>query len=359
MKMKKWVYFGVIGVFVVISYVWFAVFPECIGFTLPTGGWDWLGFSGVIFSVAFAVWGICKQIEISNQQTKDQISSSNEQVKKQIIASNEQIERQITANNEQIERQIAASNAQIERQITASNEQTERQISASNEQVERQIQEGQEQIRLQIQENLRLMLKQQQLSVVPCLDVNPYISFKRENKNNVFRFWVEMGDRIYNDGYRLFRGGNMIPEGFDSRINIRIKNIGLSVAMGVTVYLYKLISVDGVDALSSISDEPISNFYEKVHFKNYTYYESKAQDAVPIPHDWIIAPEYNIALQDDEVNLVFDCSKAQQSYHSILKFSFQDIYKNKYYQLLYLYFDRHSCAALPVSKLFDEENPSH
>ena len=242
--MKKGVYFGVIGVFVVISYVWFAVFPECIGFTLPTGGWDWLGFSGMIFSVAFAVWGICKQIEISNQQTKDQISSSNEQVKKQIIASNEQ----------------------IERQITASNEQTERQISASNEQVERQIQEGQEQIRLQIQENLRLMLKQQQLSVVPCLDVNPYISFKRENKNNVFRFWVEMGDRIYNDGYRLFRGGNMIPEGFDSRINIRIKNIGLSVAMGVTVYLYKLISVDGVDALSSISDEPISNFYEKVHF---------------------------------------------------------------------------------------------
>ena len=300
--MKKGVYFGVIGAFVVISYLWFAVLPECIGFTLPTGGWDWLGFSGVIFSVAFAVWGICKQIEISNQQTKDQISSSNEQVKKQIIASNEQIERQITANNEQIERQIAASNAQIERQITASNEQTERQISASNEQVERQIQEGQEQIRLQIQENLRLMLKQQQLSVVPCLDVNPYISFKRENKNNVFRFWVEMGDRIYNE------------------------NIGLSVAMGVTVYLYKLISVDGVDALSSISDEPISNFYEKVHFENYTYYESKAQDAVPIPHDWIIAPEYNIALQDDEVNLVFDCSKAQQGYHSILKFSFQDIY---------------------------------
>ena len=86
--MKKGVYFGVIGVFVVISYVWFAVFPECIDFTLPTGGWDWLGFSGVIFSVAFAVWGICKQIEISNQQTKDQISSSNEQVNKQIIASN-------------------------------------------------------------------------------------------------------------------------------------------------------------------------------------------------------------------------------------------------------------------------------
>ena len=62
------------------------------------------------------------------------------------------------------------------------------------------------------------MLKQQQLSVVPCLDVNPYISFKRENKNNVFRFWVEMGDRIYNDGYhckssiyRDGRGSNRHP----------------------------------------------------------------------------------------------------------------------------------------------------
>ena len=359
MKMKKGVYFGAIGVFVVISYVWFAVLPECIGFTLPTGGWDWLGFSGVIFSVAFAVWGICKQIEISNQQTKDQISSSNEQVKKQIIASNEQIERQITANNEQIERQIAASNAQIERQITASNEQTERQISASNEQVERQIQEGQEQIRLQIQENLRLMLKQQQLSVVPCLDVNPYVVFDSKRKNNVFRFFTEANEGVYNGGYHLPRGSQEAPKNFHPIINIRIRNVGLSVAMGLTIYLYELTSVDGLEDIAKIPDKPISDFYEKVHFKNYVYYEDMAPDAKPISHDWIITPEYNISPTDDELKLVVDCSRVNKGYHSIIKFSFCDIYKNEYYQLMYVYFGQNSCSALPISKLFTQENPPH
>lgn len=322
--MKKRFYFGAIGVFVVISYVWFAVLPECTGFTLPTGGWDWLGFSGVIFSVAFAVWGVCKQIEISNQQTKDQIASTNEQVKKQIIASNEQ----------------------IERQITASNEQTERQISASNEQ-----------IRLQIQENLQLMLKQQQLSVVPCLDVNPYVVFDSKRKNNVFRFFTEANGGVYNGGYHLPRTPQETPKNFQPRINIHIRNVGLSVAMGLTIYLYELTSVDGLEDVAQIPEKPISNFYEKVHFKNYVYYEDRAPDAKPISHDWIITPEYNISPTDDEVNLVFDCSRVNKGYHSIIKFSFCDIYKNEYYQLMYVCFDQNSCSALPISKLFTQENP--
>lgn len=311
--MKKRIYFVTIILFVAISYVWFAILPECTGLSFPTGGWDWLGFIGVIISVSFAVWGICKQIEISNKQTKDQISASNEQVKKQIVA--------------------------------------------SNEQVERQIQESQEQVRLQIKENLRLMIKQQQLSVVPCLDVNPYISFDPTRKNNVFCRFVEINGRIINDGYRLCRGEKEKPDRFQPRVNVRIRNVGLSVAMGVTVYLYELTSVDGVEALSSIPDKPIDNFYERSHFANYTYYESELPDADPVLHDWIIAPEYNISLENDEVNLVFDCSKITKGYHSIIKLAFQDIYKNEYYQLMYLYFDNQSCGAMPVSKLFTVENP--
>ena len=51
-------------------------------------------------------------------------------------------------------------------------------------------------------------------------------------------------------------------------------------------------------------------------------------------------------------HIVFDFSEITQKYHSILKFEFEDIYQKKYYQLLYLYFDKKDCAVLPISKLY-------
>ena len=102
------------------------------------------------------------------------------------------------------------------------------------------------------------------------------------------------------------------------------------------------------------------NFSENEHFSRPPEGgEIMAPDAKPISHDWIITPEYNISPTDDELNLVFDCSRVNKGYHSIIKFSFCDIYKNEYYQLMHVYFGQNSCSALPISKLFTQENPPH
>ena len=260
--LKKYV--GYMIAFVFGTYLWFALLPTWLNFSFPTGGWDWLGFVGVVGGFFLSVW---------------------------------------------------------------------------------------------------CLKKQQELSVVPCLDVDAYSTLGNNAANKVFRKFNDTDGRIYNDGYMILRtsgkpesdeSSKREPDGFNKSANIKVTNKGLSTAFQVCVYLYDLKSVDGLTSLDEIATTPIDDFYDKIHYGRYTYYEKSGANAEPVKNetDWLISPQYNLGANAGEFNLVFDFSEATQEYHSILKFEFEDIYQKKYYQLLYLYFDKKECASLPISKLY-------
>lgn len=252
--MKKYV--GYMVAFVFGTYLWFVLLPMWFNYSFPTGGWDWLGFVGVVGGLFLSVW---------------------------------------------------------------------------------------------------CLKKQQELSVVPCLDVDAYSTLDNNAQNKVFRIFNDTDGRIYNDGYIILRTpGKTEPDGFRKSANIKVTNKGLSTAFQVCVYLYDLKSVKGLASLDEIATTPIDDFYDKIDYKGYIYYEETGVDAEPVKNEsgWLISPQYNLCANAGEFNLVFDFSKVTQKYHSILKFEFEDIYQKKYHQFLYLYFDKEECAALPISKLY-------
>lgn len=195
--------------------------------------------------------------------------------------------------------------------------------------------------------------KQQQLSVVPCLDVDAYTTFTPGAPNNSFRTFKEWNGEVCNDGYIIIRNKEKEkPDDFSPKANIKVTNKGLSTAFQVLACLYRLEKVKGVSSLDKIGEKVIDNFYDKVHYENYKVYENE-QDNNPMQGAWIISPQYNLSAGKGEFNLVLDLSKIQNEYHSILKLEYEDIYQNKYYQLMYLYFDRVKFSMLPVSKLYE------
>lgn len=62
----------VVIIFLVISYVFFAIIPEYTGFSFPTGGWDWLSFIGSLVGMIIASWGVSFTIESSNKSVKEE-----------------------------------------------------------------------------------------------------------------------------------------------------------------------------------------------------------------------------------------------------------------------------------------------
>lgn len=248
-----------------IIYIWFALLPNLTDFSFPTGGWDWLSFTGNIFVILITAWGIVETIN---------------------------------SNYDQI-------------------------------------------------------MKQQQLSVIPCLDINCIEPFNPNSSNRVFRFLTEGNQVLINDGYIMLRNGDRdAPEHFETSANIRVTNIGLSTAYSINTYLYKLNRVEGLNNLSEISNETILNFYDKINISNYTYEESNEQKQT----DWLISPTFNLTTNHQEFNLVFDFSGLTTDYHSILKFVFEDIYENKYYQYIYINYGNNLFSGLPSSKIYKSKN---
>jgi hypothetical protein len=69
-SMKKiFVYFGIVTVLI---YLWFGILPEVIGFSLPTGGWDWLDFTGIIIGLLISTWGIIEAIKNNSVTSREQ-----------------------------------------------------------------------------------------------------------------------------------------------------------------------------------------------------------------------------------------------------------------------------------------------
>ena len=149
--------------FVFGTYLWFVLLPMWFNYSFPTGGWDWLGFVGVVGGLFLSVW---------------------------------------------------------------------------------------------------CLKKQQELSVVPCLDVDAYSTLDNNAQNKVFRIFNDTDGRIYNDGYIILRTpGKTEPDGFRKSANIKVTNKGLSTAFQVCVYLYDLKSVKGLASLDEIATTPIDDFY--------------------------------------------------------------------------------------------------
>lgn len=106
------------------------------------------------------------------------------------------------------------------------------------------------------------------------------------------------------------------------------------------MYLYDLKSVKGLASLDEIATTPIDDFYDKIDYKGYTYYEETGVDAEPVKNEsgWLISPQYNLCANAGEFNLVFDFSKVTQKYHSILKFEFDGHLSEKVPSILVLVF---------------------
>lgn len=216
--------------FVFGTYLWFVLLPMWFNYSFPTGGWDWLGFVGVVGGLFLSVW---------------------------------------------------------------------------------------------------CLKKQQELSVVPCLDVDAYSTLDNNAQNKVFRIFNDTDGRIYNDGYIILRTpGKTEPDGFRKSANIKVTNKGLSTAFQVCVYLYDLKSVKGLASLDEIATTPIDDFYDKIDYKGYTYYEETGVDAEPVKNEsgWLISPQYNLCANAGEFNLVFDFSKVTQKYHSTETLSMYAVY---------------------------------
>ncbi len=248
--MKK--YIISLFIFVIITYIVFALLPTWLDCSIPTGGWNWLEFVGLVGSLFLSVWCLKKQTEHS---------------------------------------------------------------------------------------------------VIPYLDVDAYSEFDSSAPNNVFRSFEEYENIIWNKGYILIRQKDKgMPEGFKPCANIKVTSKGLSTAFNVCTYFYELKKVDGLSSLEEIKERPIDNFYDKIECINYTYYMDDGINGSKYNDKWLISPQYILCSNSDEFNLVFDFSSIKNNYHSILKFEYEDIYQKKYCQLMYLYFNNKSCAALPISK---------
>ena len=110
--------------FVFGAYLWFTLLPMWFNYSFPTGGWDWLGFVGVVGGLFLSVW---------------------------------------------------------------------------------------------------CLKKQQELSVVPCLDVDAYSTLGDNASNKVFRRFNDTDGRIYNDGYIILRTPEKTePDGFRKSANIKV-----------------------------------------------------------------------------------------------------------------------------------------
>lgn len=72
-KLFKWLIVAIL-LFSLIIYICFAIIPEKTGFSLPTGGWDWLGYIGVIAVLIITGWGVIKSINensIQNERNRE------------------------------------------------------------------------------------------------------------------------------------------------------------------------------------------------------------------------------------------------------------------------------------------------
>lgn len=217
----------------------------------------------------------------------------------------------------------------------------------------------------QIKENQAALIKQQELSVVPVLDVTINKEFEKNIEHQTYRTFTEENGMLSSNGHYIIMGEKKLPDEFKISFALKVQNKGLSTAFKINIFLYELKSIAGNTELEEIRQRDYVQFYEHIKYENYQYYKNKIVTNESEEPRWLLAPEYNLTVSQEGFVLYIDKSKlipengmlssGLKEYHSILKFEFQDIYENKYYQLMYVYFSGLDLGFLPISGIMKED----
>lgn len=170
-----------------------------------------------------------------------------------------------------------------------------------------------------------------------------YVNDPKEVQSTFFRTIKQNRDAV------------MINVGYSSKPNhlphtiIGIKNIGLGPAINIATSIHNLTSVDGVKSLDEIAVTNIENFYDKMHFDNYKYYENEKI----LNGNWQIYTDFDLGISDEnnKLNLAFSFENIKEPLHSIIEFSYENILGHRYKQFMYMsYITKPSF--LPISKIY-------
>lgn len=178
------------------------------------------------------------------------------------------------------------------------------------------------------------------LTSTPLIDIND----PKEKQYTFFRTLEQNGKGIMiNNGYSS--KPTYSPHAF-----IGLVNIGLGPAIDITTYIHKLKSVDGLESLDEIKITNIENFYDRIHFENYEYYED---GDIKSNTEWQIYTDFNLGIseQNNKLNLIFSFKNINEPVHSIIQFQYKNILGNMFKQYIYLCYDNDP-SVLPISKIF-------
>lgn len=129
---------------------------------------------------------------------------------------------------------------------------------------------------------------------------------------------------------------------------LSIKNIGLGPAVKCEVFWYNLDDVEGLNSLDEIKDIAIDNFYEKVSYSYFEYFENENIKRGP----WLLFTEFDLGISEEtnKLNLVFSFEKNVKVLHSILEIHYENLLGVKHKKLVYLAYENGEPSMFPVSK---------
>lgn len=162
-----------------------------------------------------------------------------------------------------------------------------------------------------------------------------------QNKQTVYRVFSQIEGNIVNNGWSTQKPNN------NNWCALKIKNIGLGPATNINVFLYKLVSIDGVKDLTNFPQQNISDFYKKIKFQNYSYLEN----GIVKKDKWQVFTTFNLGISDESNSLcmVFYVDGTITSMHNILELNYQNAYGDNYRQLIYFSFINNIPSAMPIS----------
>lgn len=148
--------------------------------------------------------------------------------------------------------------------------------------------------------------------------------------------------------------GMIVNNGFSSKPTyspyaiLSIKNIGLGPAIKNEVFWYKLDKVEGLNSLDKIKDRFIDNFYDKLSYSNFEYYENGNIKNGP----WLLYTEFDLGVSEEtsKLNLLFSFEENTKVLHSIIEIHYENLLGIKSKKLVYLAYENGKTSIHPVSK---------
>lgn len=255
------------GVFYGIVYIIFAVLPDVFSIALlPTGGWDWLGFLGVISGIVMAYKGIIKTIQTQADITK----------------------------------------------------------------------------------------MQSRLNMIPMLDVRSQPNY-RVSDVNYFIVLKEQSNFLINNGFIRNDTGEF-PHGFNHSSSFILKNIGLSSAQNLRIYLHCIDKINGLNSLNDLFIRGNMAVKENLYINANMKPCQRKEDGYLLDSEWMITDPFNIPNSlEYSVTLAFDI-QIYSSYHFMIEYRYNDLYGNKYHQLQYLWMDEKTAKSQSISSVFVGES---